>query len=326
MNRFTLIFLAAAVAAFSASRASAATIYEPFAYSNGPLAGNTNSTAPATLNGFSNTNVWTASATSPTGTVISGDLSYTNLPTTATGHMGQVSSSTGNPVRLGIGEYGEGSSIYFSMLVQVPSGVTNFGSSTTTGSFFAGFQYNPSTLSGATMTDTTAGAGGVLTVHKATDGLGYNLGIAYRDAPAATSRVFDNAHEFKAGDVVYLVGRWDLVAGSQNDVASLFVNPDPTQPEPATPNAVSRAIDSAAGSSDYLYTTGATPSQLETKIRSFFLRSNGVEPTNMNIDEIRIGASWEEATGQVIVVPEPTAIALMVIAAFGASVLRRRSV
>lgn len=330
MNKHMNWLLAAVAACLvSAQSAAAATMfYEPFAYSNGPLgtntgSGNTNPTSPATDNGFSNTNVWTAGPASP-GTsngnvaVVDGDLTYAGLPTTTTGHMAQVANNAnGNPVRIGIGDYPEGSTIYYSMLVRVPSGVTNFGTSTTTGSFLAGLQFDPSTVGPTPMTDTTAGAGGVLTVHKATDGLGYNLGIGYRDAPAATSRVFDNTHEFHAGDTVLVVGRWDLNVGAQNDVASLYLNPDPTQPEPVTPNAVSRAVDSPAGSSDYLYTTGATPTQLETNIRSFFLRSNTVEPTNMSIDEIRIGSSWGDVTGQ-IVVPEPGSLALI---AFVVSVL-----
>ena len=121
-------------------------MYEPFNYANGPLgtntgSGNTNPTAPATENGFSNTNVWTAGPAPPSASngnvaVIDGDLTYAGLPTTPTGHMAQTASNAnGNPVRNGIGEYSEGSTIYYSLLLRVPSGVTNFGSSTTTGSF-----------------------------------------------------------------------------------------------------------------------------------------------------------------------------------------------
>jgi hypothetical protein len=333
MNKILQLQLLASLAllSFAATSVSAALIYEPFDYVNGNLGtstpasgGNTNPTAPATENSTNNTNVWTVNSGTPSAIqIVSGDLTYAGLPTTTTNHMSQASSTAGNPVRLGIGEYPEGSTIYYSMLIQVPSGVTNFGSSTTTGSFFAGFQYNPSTISGATMTDTTAGAGGVLTIHKSpTDSNAYNLGIGYRDVPAATSRVFDNSHNFHAGDTVFLVGRWDIVTGSQNDVASLYLSPDPTQPEPATPNAVSRAVDSPAGTSgDYMYSTTGT--QLESKIRSVFLRSNGVEPTNINIDEVRVGSSWEDVTGR-IVVPEPAAIVVFAIAALGTLGLRWR--
>jgi hypothetical protein len=330
--RFQLLSLALVSCAPNA--AIAALMYESFAYANGPLgtntgSGNTNPTAPASDNGFSNTNVWTAGPAQPSASngnvaVIDGDLTYPGLPTTTTAHMARTANNAnGNPVRIATGDYPEGSTIYYSMLVQVPSGVTNMGSSTTTGSFLAGLQYNPSTIGPAPMTDTTAGAGGVLTIHKnPTDSTGYNLGIGYRDAPAGTSRVFDNSHTFHAGDTVFLVGRLDMVVGSQNDIASLYLNPDPTQPEPVTPNALSRAVDSPAGTSgDYLYTTTGT--QLESNIRSFFLRSNTVEPTNINIDEIRIGASWADVTGQTPV-PEPATIAMLVIVAFGALARRLR--
>jgi len=325
------ILLGAIAALVLARSAPAALMYEPFDYANGNLGtstpasgGNTNPTAPASENSTNNTNVWTVSANVASNTqVTTGDLTYSGLPTTTTGHMALGSNSTGNPVRIGIGEYPEGSSIYYSMLVQVPSSAGSTGSSTTTGSFFAGFQYNPSTVGPAPMTDTTAGAGGVLTVRKSpNDATGYNLGIAYRDVPAATSRVFDNTHVYHPGDTVLVVGRWDIVAGAQNDIASLYLNPDPTQPEPGTANAVSRAIDSPAGTSgDYMYQTGGTQSQLESKIRSFFLRNNGVEPSNMNIDEIRIGSSWSEVMG--IAVPEPGTLGLLAIAAAGLLACRR---
>jgi hypothetical protein len=329
-KNLSLLLAAVATISFAPRAASAALLYEPFDYPNGNLGtstpasgGNTNPTAPASENSTSNTNVWTVSANVASNTqVTNGDLTYSGLPTTTTGHMALASAATGNPVRIGTGEYSEGSTIYYSMLVQVPSGVTNMGSSTTTGSFFAGFQYNPSTVGPAPMTDTTAGAGGVLTVHKSpTDSTAYNLGIGYRDVPAGTSRVFDTTN-IHAGDTVFLVGRWDLVTGSQNDIASLYINPDPTQPEPATANAVSKAVNSPAGTSgDYLYTT--TGSQIESKIRSFFLRNNGVEPTSMNIDEVRIGSSWGEVTGQ-IVVPEPMTIGLLSIAVVGALAVSNR--
>jgi hypothetical protein len=328
MNKLHVSALSASVGGIIlASTASAALFYEPFPYLNGNLAGNINATAPATENGFTNTNVWTVNSATPDAVkVVDGDLTYTGLPTTPTTHMAQLSAANKNPVRIGIGEYPEGSTIYYSMLVQVPLVVTNFGSSTTTGSFFAGFQFNPSPISSsAAMNATTSGAGGALTIHKAADGLGYNLGIAFRDIPAATSRVFDNTHEFAAGETVFVVGKYEIKPGSQNDVATLYLNPDPNGPEPAMANAVSDASVLLVGSTtnyDYMY-DNASGGQLETAIRSFFLRSNGVEPTNINIDEVRIGTSWGQVTGQVII-PEPATISLLGIAAVGLFALRHR--
>lgn len=312
--------------------ASAATFYEPFNYSNGPLAtstpasgGNTNPTAPSsvTVNSttFNNTNVWTTSATGGnSATVIDGDLTYTNLPTTSTAHMAQLAAAAKNPDRVAIGDYAEGSTIWFSMLLQVPTGVTSFGSSSTTGSFLAGFQYNPTTISAATtMTDGAAGAGGVLTIRNSGSSTsGYNLGIGYRDITAGTSRVF-NTTSLSAGTTYLVVGNFAVNAGDFNDIAKLWINPDPTASDPGTPGATSdnSVIHDAH---DYFY-NNSTGALLDTSIRSFMLRSNGVEPSNINLDEIRIGSSYADVVGAAAV-PEPALCGAMAI--FGAGLLARR--
>jgi PEP-CTERM motif-containing protein len=306
--------LAVTAAILFASVASAATIYEPFAYANGALSGNTNGTAPSTLNGFSDTNKWTQTTTNTQ--VIDGDLTFSGLPTTSTGHMGQLRNANDNPVHLGIGEYPLGATIYFSMLVQVPSNAATFGSSTTTGSFFSGLQFNPRAGAGNDMAGTSATGGGVMTIRADPAGGGYNLGIAFRDAPAATTRIF-NSTKFLGGDTVFVVGKLATGSGSTDDVATLYLNPNPTLAEPGIASAVS-ANSVATGTNDY--NTGVdTPPTL----RSFFLRSNGVEPTNINIDEVRIGASWEEVTGQAFVVPEPATISMLAVAVVGLLARRR---
>jgi hypothetical protein len=288
-------------------------IYEPFNYINGNLDGNTNPTAPAMLNGVADTNKW-STGDAGAAMVIDGDLTYAGLPTTPTGHMSQLRNSPASlaPTRIGIGEFTESTNpiLYYSLLLQVPADAATYGTNNTTGSFLTGFQYNPSTLSNSGMTSTPAGAGGVLLIRRVGDaapGTGYNLGIAYRDAATAptSTRVFDASHEFHGGDTVFVVGKLQINAGSQNDVASLFLNPDPTAAEPATANAVSDAAVILAGSTtsfDYMY-NNPSGGQLETKIRSFFLRSNGVEPTNINIDELRVGTTWADVTGQAVTPP-----------------------
>jgi hypothetical protein len=314
---FILIFSASMAGIFSTSPASAGTIYEPFAYANGNLVGNTNASAPATENGFSDTNKWSQTSTSA-ATVIDGDLTYAGLPSLPTNHMAQLRNTTLNPVRLGIGEYTLGSTIYFSMLVQVPSGATTFGSSTTTGSFFSGLQFNPRTGANNDMVGTTSTGGGVLCVRAdPTDSTGgYNLGIAFRDAstsPDTTPRVF-NATKFLAGQTVFVVGKLATGSGSKDDVATLYLNPDPTAAEPGIASAVSANSATFPNTNDYNTGVDNPPT-----LRSFFLRSNSVEPSNMNIDEIRIGASWAEVT----TVPEPATLAMLGIIACGALVLLR---
>jgi hypothetical protein len=296
-------------------------IYEPFNYLNGNLDGNTNPTAPATIDVggaagvVADTNKW-STGDAGAAMVIDGDLTYAGLSTTPTGHMSQLRTlpATLAPTRIGIGEFTESTNptLYFSLLLQVPADAATYGTSNTTGSFLTGFQYNPSNLSNAGMTSTPAGAAGVLLIRRVGDaapGTGYNLGIAFRDTPSsatgASARVFDASHELHGGDTVFVVGKLQINAGSQNDVASLFLNPDPTAAEPAAANAVSDAAVILAGSTtnyDYMY-NNSNGGQIETKIRSFFLRSNGVEPTNINIDELRVGTTWADVTGQAVTPP-----------------------
>jgi len=322
------IGLSAAASMALAHAASASLFYEPFDYSNGTLAtstpasgGNTNNTAPSsvTVNAttFNNTNVWT-NGSNPSGTVITGDLSYPNLPTTNTGHMVQLTGAAKNPDRIAIGDFPQDSTIWFSMLLQVPTGVSSFGS-TGAGSFLAGFQYNPTTVGASTtMTDTSAGGAGVLTIHKDAAGTGYNLGIGYRDINSGTSRIFET-DELTAGTTYLVVGSLAINAGDFNDVAKLWINPDPTAAAPGTPSAVSdnSVIHDAH---DYFYnnTSGAL---LDTHIRSFYLRSNASEPSKINLDNIRIGSSYADVNA----VPEPTSVVMLGLGALGALVRRRRT-
>jgi MYXO-CTERM domain-containing protein len=318
-------------AAASSTSASLATlVYEPFDYPAGKLSapGNVNATAPANENGYSNTNQWTKAGTAANDPdVIAGNLSYPNLPA-STGGMAQLTGAGGTALthdRIAIGDYGDGSTIYWSMIVKVPTGVASYGTSNTTGSFFTGFQFNPQMVGAVdnTMSDGAATAAAPLCVRAVTANSstsGYQLGIAYRDAPAATARVFDStpSHTFFGGDTVLLVGKFFIGAGNKDDVASLFINPDLTSGlEPVSPSVSSSVTSTSSTGFDYFWDASGTVENVNT-IRSFHLRNNGVEPTNMQVDDIRIGTSWADVTAA----PEPTAIGLIGVGALG--LVRRR--
>ena len=307
-----------------AQSASASVVYDGFDYPAGKLAGNTNPTAPANSNGFTDTNVWTKSGTATNDSdVVIGSLSYANAPSSV-GNMAQLTGAGGTSQtadRIAIPDHPSGSTIYFSMIFQVPSGVTNYGTSTTTGSFFTGFQYNPDVIGTTTngMNDGVQSSGAPLTVRKATDGLGYNLGIGYRDTAAV--RVFDSTDELTAGQTHFLVGKYEIGTGSHDDVATLYIDPDlSTGVEPTSASAVS-ANTAASTTADYFYSAdGAT--QLETNIRSFILRSNGVEPSSSLVDELRIGDNWTDVT--TAAAPEPASVSLLALGALGLMGRRRK--
>lgn len=313
MNRFLIV---AAGLSIPVAHAAAAPVYEPFDYAVGKLTGNTNPTAPANSNGFANTNVWSLTGTAATNgpDVIGGNLSYPNL-VASVGSMGQLSGNgLGlNANRIAIPDHAAGSTVYFSMIVQVPTGTTDFGSSTTSGSFFTGLQYHPDSIGGMEYNSNASAA--VLTVHADTAGDGYELGIGFRDTAGA--RVFDTTKRL-AGETLFLVGKYEIGVGNQDDVASLFINPDlSTGLEPGVPTVLS-ANNATSGIYDYFYSAAGT--QLETNIRSFILRNNGVEPDHMNVDELRIGDSWAEVTP----VPEPAGLTALGLGALGLLARHRR--
>jgi hypothetical protein len=189
--------------------------------------------------------------------------------------------------------------LYYSALVRVNdlTGLTN----TTTGSFFAGFN----SASGAGTSITTAGA--PLMIHLDADNASaYNLGIGA--TTANNDRIFDTT-ELAAGQTVFLVASYEFVAGADNDVARLWINPDPALFAAGTPPA-------ATVVSDATVTSGASVDN--NQLASFFLRNNSVEPAQIQIDEVRIGASPAD-----VVVPEPGVFGLPTCAAAG--LLRRRS-
>jgi hypothetical protein len=188
--------------------------------------------------------------------------------------------------------------VYYSALVRVNdmAGLTN----TTTGSFFAGLNSG----SGAAQSITSAGA--ALMIHLDSDNASaYNLGIAA--TTANNDRIFDT-RELTAGQTVFVVASYQFVAGADNDVARLWIDPDPAlfaAGTPPVPDVVSDAAVTVGASTD------------NNQLASFFLRNNSVEPAQIQFDELRIGTSPAD------VVPEPGTFGILACAVVG--LLRRRA-
>src|SRR5207247_5100570 len=136
---------------------------------------------------------------------------------------------------------------------------------TMTGDTLGGFTIGTTTTFGTKLNLRTTGTGG------------YNLGTSR----AGTSPIVWAPTEFTTSDTVFVVGRYTFVSGSANDVAEVWLNPDPASfgaasPPPAT-------ITNATG------TDNAT-------IDRFFVRASGTVPPKKTIDELRIGLSWASVT------------------------------
>jgi hypothetical protein len=184
-----------------------------------------------------------------------------------------------------------GDTVYFSFAMRVDAlTFTN----TTTGGFF--FALNNS--AGPTTTNPSAAAAKVQLRQDPTDGTKYDIGV-FRNA-GATAAATSWGGPQTVGDTLFIVGSYETVAGAQNDIARLWINPDPSAfADPGfspltTPPTI---VDNSTG-------TGT-----DIGIFSVLLRQS---PTpDLTMDELRVGTAAAD------VVPEPASLAIAGIAALG---------
>jgi hypothetical protein len=193
--------------------------------------------------------------------------------------------------------------VYYSMLVQV-SDISNL-INTTTGSYFAGFQPHNSV---SPAVSSVATGGGNLLIHRDADNASaYNLGVSATAGGNTGDRVFDTT-EFVQGETVFVVVGYQMNPGTNDDLAFLWLNPNPltygaliAPPPDVTSNSADTTVDDHG------------------PVASFYLRNNGAEPDFTLVDDLRVATTWDEVTR--LIVPEPSAIAL---AGIGLLVLLKR--
>ena len=130
-----------------------------------------------------------------------------------------------------------------------------------------------------------------------------------------TNIQFANSINFSAGQTVFVVAAYEFVPGAQNDIARIWINPDPVDFTLASPPA---ATLTAA--------PGASVADSSANVLAFNLRNvNTVgTPTGVMFDELRFGTEWADVMPAVV--PEPTAAVLLGcgLLAAGGRRLRRR--
>jgi hypothetical protein len=261
-----------------AAPASATTLlYEPFDYT--PVG-----TELSTADGSGG---WLKADTSPSTlepTIGSGSLNYAaGLPWTPTGNSVAMTGGSANiqamSTRLIPGapfESADAPTLYYSLLLNVSNVAGTAGSA---GSFIAGFRNNSNTtlLAGAE-------AGAPLLIRQTATGSGlFHLGTGITQETG--DRVFDSTVSYGANQTLLLVLSYQFVDNG-DDIAKLYVNPDP---------ALDEATNAAAGK---LRVTALPTVETRRGIRdglitNFFLRNNGSAPDNSSIDEVHIADSWE---------------------------------
>ncbi|PKP21330.1 MAG: hypothetical protein CVU05_07060 [Bacteroidetes bacterium HGW-Bacteroidetes-21] len=191
--------------------------------------------------------------------VVAGNLDYSGLVP-----------STGN--KIAFGGYGRDyqyaitsqatGTVYMSFIMNV----TNIDLLDATGGYFTGL--------GATNTNFCS------SVWTKKGSTGYNIGLNARTTVAYTT--FDT-QEMTVGTPVFVVVSYEMVAGTTNDIAKMWINPVSTTFGTATPPAATITITNGG--------TDLTPIE-----RIFIRQDSNIETPELDMDEIRVGLTWADVT------------------------------
>ena len=226
-------------------------LFEQFNYTSDPTNGLFNQSSGA----------WTNVNTGDSILVTDGSLSYSGLVTSVGNKIAFDGAGT-DAYRAFTSQSTAGTTVYFSFILNVSS----LGSLNTTGSYFTG------------LASSTSSFGGIIQVRKSSvDATKYNLGISV----TTSSTIGWSSQDYSTGTSYFIVGSYQLVSGTLNDVSNLWVNPILGETIEPTP-----LVNSLGG-------TGADL----TSVKQIFLRQANVSTTPfIEIDEIRVGLSWADVT------------------------------
>jgi len=206
---------------------------------------------------------------------------------------------TGKTDRLSWGSGVTSGSVYYSVAFKI----TDLTNTPTSGSFIVGLN-NSSGTSGSQPTTILARL-----VVKQIDSSHYQIGMD-RSSGTASNFVFDGINR-NLNDVQYVVAAWDIVTGSNNDVARMWVNPS--------------SSDFGAGADPTPTMTITNPgTQADANIASVLFKqsatSSVIVPAGVVADELRVGTTWADVTPPI---PEPALFGAL--ALVGLTMLRRRA-
>lgn len=292
-TKFASSLLCVGIALSFATTVSAALIvYEPFAYPTGSVEGNVNS---------SNGMTWLRAGTSANPTAINVATGSLPVPPKISASIANsatidgIGDGSGSTTRLALGQTISSGSVYYSFAFRADA-LT--GSNNTIGGFFISFNNTGNT---SQTTNPSVAPARIQSRIDPTDSSKYDLGIFNVTATAGSTSW---SPALTVGSTHFIVAGYTFNTGSTtDDVASLWIDPDPSTFETSTPPTPT--------------VTGTGGDVAAPGISSILLRQSPAP--FLTLDELRIGTDWGDVT-----VPEPCTAASLLIACTLVGIMTRK--
>ncbi|MGB2868681.1 MAG: T9SS type A sorting domain-containing protein [Bacteroidota bacterium] len=257
MKTFIFVFLVAFFTATGGIASGQMLLEENFAYSPGQL-----------TDGGGGTNVSGGNWVSLSGTgnfiaVVAGTLSFFNYPNSGIGNSISIVASSGSAedvARDFIMQNGAGTKVYASFLINVTNTSGLPANSSTTGDYCASLAPHGGTSPFV----------GRVSIRQGSVAGTVNFGIR---ATGSNASAIWAPLDYSVAATHLVIVQWELVAGTLNDVARLWLNPDLSGAEPAE-------LASQTSASD--------PSDIGRLI----IRQGNLQTPNATISGIRVGLTW----------------------------------
>lgn len=318
MNRSLILAATLAISFMAASASAGLIIYEPFDYtpSGTAISGLTNASSPGSPLTWNEA----GTATAPVHQIASGSLAAPSGFPASVGNsaaLQQADNTEFNRISLDQ-QYGVNSTLYYSVLINVPSlsGLTTPNTNVAANNgVFIGFNNTPGNGTRPSIW------GGALTIRLNADtpanATGYQLGL--RSGAHSGGQANDSywTSDLVAGQTYLAVVRYTSgPAAGTGGLSELWINPSALS-FGADEGSVPAANGSHAG-----HLVNGAGDHVDTLLIGAGI-GTGFDPNVINIDEIRVGTTWANVTS--VAVPEPMTIGLLGIAAVvGLRVCRRR--
>ena len=263
--------------ALAASDATAQVLYEPFNYTVGTTPLETDAAA-ATKNYTTSGTYWAQRGTTGGAFSVASGLGAPNsagLLPQPMGGSAQYTNATGRTPDIGFGQTVSSGDLYYSLSFKIPAA----GTATTTAGNLAGF---------SNFAVPSNNAAGVFQAGLRLDPItttSYELGMT----GGGTTQIYTGA-QFAPGDTVFVVARYRINPGGNNDEVAMWINPTTGFGDNTAIPGTTLAWTHTGSDATHDSVATSTP-----MLAGFFLRSYSAT-TGLQVDELRVDSTWAGVT------------------------------